>query len=189
MAYFPAFIKLDNIKILVVGGGYIACEKLTHLVDFTTNIEVVAKEFNEDILKLMQQYDIKYNQRSYEVGDIADFGLVVVAIDDISLQNDIYNEAKQYPKCLVNSVDSTDCCDFIFPSYIKKGDLTIAVSTSGSSPAVAKHLRRYLQELIPDSIIDFLKKMKNYRKTIPKGKKRMEFLDQEAKKYIEKWDN
>jgi len=185
MAYFPAFIKLDNIKILIIGGGYIAYEKLSHLVDFTTNIEVIAKDYSDDMIKLLKQYNIPYDQRSYEVGDITDFGLVIVAIDDIPLQNDIFNEAKKYPKCLVNSVDSTDYCDFIFPSYIKKGDLTIAVSTSGSSPAVAKYLRRYLEVLIPNSIVDFLKEMKSYRKTMPKGKKRMEFLDDKAKVYME----
>ena len=76
---------------------------------------------------------------------------------------------------------------FIFPSYIKKDDLTIAVSTSGSSPAIAKYLRIYLEKIIPNSIGDFLKKMKEYRKTMPKGKKRMKFLDEKAKEYIKTW--
>ncbi len=184
MAYFPAFIKLDNSKILVIGGGNIAYEKLEHLLDFTTNIELISKEFTVDILQLIKKYNLKYSIKDYQKGDIADFSLVIVAIDDIPMQNNIFNEAKSYPKCLVNSVDSTEYCDFIFPSYIKKDDLTIAVSTSGSSPAVAKYLRQYLQNLIPDSIGNFLKEMKDYRKTMPKGKQRMEFLDKKAKDYI-----
>jgi len=184
MAYFPAFIKLDNSKILVIGGGNIAYEKLEHLLDFTTNIELISKEFTVDILQLIKKYNLKYSIKDYQKGDIADFSLVIVAIDDIPMQNNIFNEAKLYPKCLVNSVDSTEYCDFIFPSYIKKDDLTIAVSTSGSSPAVAKYLRQYLQNLIPDSIGNFLKEMKDYRKTMPKGKQRMEFLDKKAKDYI-----
>jgi len=187
MAYFPAFIKLDNIKILIIGGGNIAYEKLEHLLDFTTNIEIVAKDFSDDVMNLISKYNLKYTIKSYEMGEIADFGLVIVAIDDIPLQNTIFQEAKLYPKCLVNSVDSTDYCDFIFPSYIKKDDLTIAVSTSGSSPAVAKYLRQYLQDLIPNSIGKFLREMKNYRKTMPKGKERMQFLDKKAKEYIQKW--
>ncbi len=104
------------------------------------------------------------------------------------MQEQIFNEAKLLPNCLVNSVDSVNYCDFIFPSYIKKDDLTIVVSTSGSSPAMAKHLKKYLQNLIPDSIGDFLKKMKNYRKTMPKGKERMEFLDKKAQQYISTWE-
>ncbi len=184
MAYFPAFVKLDNIKILIVGGGYIAHEKLTHLLDFTKDIHIIAQDFSNNMSSLIKQHNLTYEQRAYNKGDIKDFGIVIVAVDDIPLQDSIYKESKTYPNCLCNSVDSVDYCDFIFPSYIKKGDLTIAVSTSGSSPAVAKYLRMFLQNLIPDSIGDFLKQMKSYRKTMPKGKERMEFLDKKAKEYI-----
>jgi precorrin-2 dehydrogenase/sirohydrochlorin ferrochelatase len=70
---------------------------------------------------------------------------------------------------------------------LKKDDLTIAISTSGASPAMAKHLRIYLQNLIPDGIADFLKEMKQLRKTLPKGKVRMKMLDEKAKNYIKNW--
>ena len=78
---------------------------------------------------------------------------------------------------------------FLFPSYIKKDNLTIAVSTSGASPAMAKHLRIYLQNLIPDSIGEFLQEMKDLRKTLPKGKERMKMLDEKAKNYIQQWSS
>jgi len=188
MAYFPAFIKLDNMDILIVGGGYIASEKLEHLLDFTSTIKVIAPQLSDYMEKMIDDNDLVYENRVYKKTDINDFGIVIVAVDDISLQEEIFGEAKLLPNCLVNSVDSVKYCDFIFPSYVKKDDLTIAVSTSGSSPAMAKHLRRYLQNLIPDSIGDFLKEMKNYRKTIPKGKKRMEFLDKKAEQYISTWE-
>ncbi len=187
MAYFPAFIKLDNIDILIVGGGYIAGEKLEHLLDFTKRIKVIAPRLDDDMKKMIDDNNLVYENRTYNKGDIKDFGVVIVAVDDIPLQEEIFNEAKTYPNCLCNSVDSVNYCDFIFPSYIKKDDLTIAVSTSGSSPAMAKHLRMYLQNLIPDSIGNFLKEMKEYRKTMPKGKERMEFLDNKAKQYISTW--
>jgi precorrin-2 dehydrogenase/sirohydrochlorin ferrochelatase len=86
-------------------------------------------------------------------------------------------------------VDLQQYCDFIFPSYVKKGDLTIAISTGGASPAVAKQLRIYLSKLIPNSIVDFLEQMKEYRKTMPKGKERMRFLDNKAKEFIQSWRN
>ena len=189
MAYFPAFIKLDNIDILIVGGGHIASEKLGHLLDFTTNITIIAPKICDKMRQMISEYNLSYENKKYIKGDINSFGIVIVAVDDISLQNDIYTEAKLLPNCLVNSVDSVNYCDFIFPSYIKKDDLTIAISTSGSSPAVAKYLRQYLQNLIPDSIGEFLKTMKNYRKTMPKGKARMEFLDKKAKEFIKKLFN
>jgi precorrin-2 dehydrogenase/sirohydrochlorin ferrochelatase len=189
MAYFPAFLKLDNTNILIVGGGYIANEKLIHLLDFTNNIKIIAPIINQSIKQTIDTYNLDYENRIYNKGDIGNFGIVVVAVDDIALQEEIFNECKSYPNCLCNSVDSVNYCDFIFPSYIKKDDLTIAISTSGSSPAMAKHLKNYLQKLIPNSIGDFLKQMKEYRTTMPKGKQRMEFLDKKAQDYISKWRN
>jgi len=187
MAYFPAFIKLDNKNVLIIGGGQIASEKLQHLLDFTLNIKIIAPQLSDNMKILIKENNLTYENRTYQKADIKEFSIVIIAINDIPLQKEIYEESKTYPNCLCNSVDSVNYCDFIFPSYIKKGDLTIAVSTNGSSPAVAKQLRIYLENLIPDSISGFLKEMKNYRKTMPKGKKRMEFLDTKAREYISKW--
>jgi precorrin-2 dehydrogenase / sirohydrochlorin ferrochelatase len=189
MAYFPAFIKLDDVDILIVGGGYIASEKLEHLLDFTSKIKVIAPQLSDYMKQMIDENNLVYENRVYKKTDIDSFGIVIVAVDDIPLQEEIFQEAKLLPNCLVNSVDSVKYCDFIFPSYIKKDDLTIAVSTSGSSPAMAKYLRQYLQNLIPDSIGSFLKEMKSYRKTMPKGKERMEFLDNKAKQYMSTWEN
>ena len=188
MAYFPAFLKLDHKKILIVGGGYIAYEKLDHLLDFTKDISVIALELSDDMDKGIKDNNLHFERRAYRTGDIKEYAVVIVAVDDIPLQADIFLESKQY-NCLCNSVDSVDYCDFIFPSYIKKDDLTIAVSTSGSSPAMAKHLRMYLQKLIPDTIGEFLKEMKDLRKTLPKGKERMKMLDKKAQDYIKSWSN
>lgn len=186
MAYFPAFIKLDNKKILIVGGGYIAQEKLEHLLDFTSDIDLVSLEYSDEMLKIINENNLKYETRPYNKGDIKEYAVVIVAVDDIPLQADIFDESKEY-NCLCNSVDSVDYCDFIFPSYIKKDDLTIAVSTSGASPAMAKRLRMYLEDAIPDSISEFLKEMKELRKSLPKGKERMKMLDEKAKNYIQSW--
>ncbi len=186
MAYFPAFIKLDNEKILVVGGGNIAYEKLTHLLDFTRDIAVVAKDISKEMLEIVEKNNLPFQKRAYKKGDIEGFKIVIVAVDDIALQGEIFDESKEY-NCLCNAVDSVDYCDFIFPSYVKKDDLTIAISTSGASPALAKYLRIYLSKLIPSSISDFLQEMKDLRKSLPKGKERMKMLDAKAKSFIEKF--
>ena len=186
MSYFPAFLKLDNKKILIVGGGNIAFEKLEHLLDFTDDISVIASEISLPMQTLIDKNELNYEKRLYKTGDIKEFEVVIVAVDNLEIQKNIFNESKEY-NCLCNSVDSVDYCDFIFPSYIKNGDLTIAVSTSGASPAMAKHLKLYLKDIIPESISSFLKEMKNLRKTLPKGKERMKLLDEKAKNYIKTW--
>ena len=185
MSYFPAFIKLDDKKILIVGAGDVAYEKLEKLLDFTKDISIIANEFSDEMLKTIKQENLQYEKRAYKAGDIKDYAVVIVAVDSIKLQEEIFLESKNY-NCLCNSVDSVDYCDFIFPSYIKKDDLTVAISTSGTSPAFAKHFKRYLLDLIPDGISTFLKEMKNLRETLPKGKERMKMLDEKAKDYVSK---
>jgi precorrin-2 dehydrogenase/sirohydrochlorin ferrochelatase len=90
---------------------------------------------------------------------------------------------------LCNCVDLQQYCDFIFPSYIKKGDLTVAISTSGSSPAFSRNFKQYLLNLIPNGVEDFLKELKELRTTMPKGKERMQFFDKKVKDYINSWKN
>lgn len=186
MAYFPAFIKLENQKIVIIGGGKIAHEKLEHLLDFTQDIELISQSFTPEILQTIQKNNLSHQQRAYKKGDIKGFRIVIVAVDDILLQAEIFAESKQY-NSLCNAVDSVDYCDFIFPAYVKKDDLTIAISTSGASPALAKHLKNYLLESIPNEISEFLKEMKQLRLSLPKGKERMQLLDTKAKEYIQSW--
>ncbi len=187
MAYFPVFIRFEKKSVLIIGGGVIAYEKLVHLLEFTANITLLSKDFSQNILNLINSNSLNYLKKEYELGDIKGYDIIIVAIDDISLQENIFIETREF-NCLCNCVDLPNCCDFIFPAYIKKGDLTIAISTSGTSPAFAKNLRIYLEKLIPNNVNEFLKKMKEYRKIMPKGKDRMQFLDKQAKEYIEKWN-
>ena len=184
LAYFPAFLKLDGRKVLLIGGGKIAAEKLEKLLDFTRDITIVAPEISEPVERAAHEYDLTLHSRPFEMNDLKDNFLVIVAVDDLNLQKTIY-EACHTRHILCNSVDSVDYCDFIFPSYTKKGDLTVAFSTSGVSPSVAKYLRRAIESSIPDSIADFLKEMKCLRASLPKGKERMKRLDAKAKAYIE----
>jgi len=185
LAYFPAFLKLDNRKVLLVGGGYIAGEKLEKLLDFTSDITVVAPQICNDVQKMINARQLTFHHRPYEPSDLEGVFMVIVAVDDLQLQKEIY-ESCQSRHILCNSVDSVDYCDFIFPSYTRKGDLTVAFSTSGVSPSVAKYLRRAMERAIPDSIADFLEEMKALRASLPKGKERMRLLDSKAKAYIEK---
>jgi len=185
VSFFPAYFSLDNRKILLVGGGYIALEKLEKLVDFTKDISVISKEVSDDFLAFATEHNIVIKQRAYETGDIKGFDIVIVATDRVTLHKAIYEESRS-SRILVNSVDDTAYCDFIFPSYIKRGDLTISISTSGASPALAKRLRLYIAKLIPTSVVIFLEEMRALRSTLPKGKERMRFFEEKTDIFMEK---
>ncbi len=186
MSYFPAFLKLENKKVLIVGGGKIASQKLEHLLDFTSDISIIALELSAEMSKIIEEKNLHIEKRKYIKGDIQNFAIVVVAADNIALQAEIFKESRG-SGTLCNCVDSMDYCDFIFSSYIKKDDLTIAISTSGASPAFSKHLKKYLQKLIPPDTGVFLQEMKKLRESLPKGKERMKMLSKKAEKYINDW--
>ena len=185
MSYFPMFLDMNELKVLVVGGGVIATEKLEKLIDFTKEITVIALRVDEEAQAIIDQHNLVLHQRAYEVGDIKGFDIVIVATDTQLLHKEIYEESRG-SRVLVNSVDNRAYCDFIFPSYVKKEDLTIAFSTGGASPAFAKQIRQYFENVIPDSVGEFLQNMKNLRRTIPKGKERMEYFDSLVREYFKK---
>ncbi|WP_187646890.1 precorrin-2 dehydrogenase/sirohydrochlorin ferrochelatase family protein [Nitrosophilus labii] len=186
MSYFPAFVNLTNKKTVVIGGGKIAGDKICHLLDFTKDITIISPKIDQRVKDFIDKNSLKYINREYNSGDINGFYIVIVAADDLELQKKVYQECQER-KILCNSVDSVEYCDFIFPSYIKRGDLTIAFSTSGASPSLAKYLRRAIEKIIPKDIGNFIKELKKMRQKLPKGKERQKLLDSKAKEYIEKY--
>jgi len=185
MSFFPMFMDMSELKVLVVGGGFIATEKLEKLVDFTKEISVITAEVSSEANQIIDEYGLTLHKRLYERGDIEGFDIIIVATDTVTLHKSIYEESRG-SRILVNSVDNTDYCDFIFPSYVKKDDLTIAFSTGGVSPAFAKYIRRHFEKIIPESVGEFLQKMKALRLTMPKGKERMQYFDGLVEEYFQK---
>jgi len=184
VSYIPLSLNLTNKKILIVGGGEIALRKLLNLLEFSDNITLISKVVLKELNDLKLSYNLILKDFAYT--DMIGFDIVVVCVDDIKLQKSIYFEAKKN-HILCNCVDLLECCDFIFPASIKKGDLTISISTNGSSPAFAKQLKYYLLELIPDDVGEFLGELKSMRKTLPKGKERMKIFDKKVKDFLKKW--
>ena len=185
MSFLPAYINLENKNILIVGGGTVATRKVKYLLDFTTNIKIISPKISTKLLKFISKYNLKYKNRKFKTKDLKKQDIIITAINNIKLQKNIFKKAKQLNIWLINSSDNIKHCDFIFPSYIKKGDLTISISTNGKSPTITKYLKKYLNNHIPDSINDFIQEMYYYRKILPKGKKRMQFL----KKYVKNITN
>ncbi|MRJ02916.1 MAG: bifunctional precorrin-2 dehydrogenase/sirohydrochlorin ferrochelatase, partial [Epsilonproteobacteria bacterium] len=165
-------------------GGKIAGDKISHLLDFTRRITVISPHCTPRVTQFIEQFGLTYIPRPYRKGDIEGFAMAIVAVDSIELQKAIYEESR-HSRTLINSVDSAQYCDFIFPSYIKRGDLVVAFSTGGASPSLAKYLRRAVERLLPPDIGEFVSSLKRLRQTLPKGRERMELLDRKAKEYID----
>lgn len=185
MSYFPMFMDMRDLKVLVIGAGSIATEKLEKLIDFTTEITVIAIRVEEEAQSLIEEHQLTLEQRAYKKGDIEGFDVVIVATDMVAMHKKIYEESRG-SRVLVNSVDDIVYCDFIFPSYVKKDDLTIAFSTGGASPAFTKQIRQYFEKSIPDNVGAFLSKMRSLRVTMPKGKKRMKYFESLVEEYFRK---
>lgn len=186
MAGFPIFLNFENKKILVVGGGKIATSKIEKLLDFTKNITIISKSFTKKLAKKINKNSLISKKRAYQKDDIKGYDIVIVATNDIKLQKNIYKEAKKQ-NCLFNCSDIKKYCDFTFSSFMKKDDLIVAISTSGVSPALAKQMKKYFSKLIPEDISLFLQQMREDRKSLPKGKKRMKYFQSKVKEYLKSW--
>ncbi len=172
MALFPLFINIEGKNVLIVGAGEVALRKIEKLLPFKPKITVVAKEIKRDeIKKLAEEGKINLINRGFLFTDIDRKELVIVAVDDINLQREIYNYCVR-KKIPVNSVDSPDYCTFIFPAYVKKDDIVIGITTSGNLPGLSAKLRKHIEKNIPENLEDIFQKIKNVREELPKGKDR-----------------
>jgi len=188
MSHFPAFIELQNKKILVVGAGKIATKKVEKLLDFGKEITIISPTISQKLLLHVSAFNLTYIDRAYKIGDIKNFDIVIVATDSIELQKEIFNESRAY-RCFVSCVDAINYSDFSFGSYISDGDLTVAITTNAISPSLSLHVRREIQKMIPHDVAEFLEKMKTLRETLPKGEERMKLFKEKTQQYIKTWSD
>jgi uncharacterized protein len=162
---FPIFIKLDQLQLLIIGGGSVALERLETVLANSpaTRIKIVAEHVVEEIILLQQENPtIVIAQKKYDSTDIADAQLIIIAIDDKNLSTLIKKDAAQ-KNILVNVADTPDLCDFYLSSIVKKGNLKIAISTNGKSPTLGKRLKETLNEVLPNEIDDVLNNLQLIR--------------------------
>ena len=140
---FPVFLKLEELRVLLVGAGYVGLEKLNALINNSpaTSIHIVADKVSDDVKKLVtSNNNIIIEEKKFEPTDLLDKDLVIVAIDDKEESKRIRFLAKEQ-KLLVNVADTPELCDFYLGSIVKKGNLKIAISTNGKSPTIAKRVK------------------------------------------------
>ena len=162
---FPVFIKLEKLRLLIVGGGFIGLEKLQAVVNNSpaASITLVGLTISDDIKTLSADYpNIILQEKAYHITDLNDKDLVIAAVNDIELATIIAADTKQ-KGLLINAADKPDLCDFYLGSIVKKGNLKIAISTNGKSPTIAKRVKEMMNDILPDQIDELLNNMQAYR--------------------------
>jgi precorrin-2 dehydrogenase / sirohydrochlorin ferrochelatase len=165
---FPVFFRLDQLQILIVGGGKAGLEKVSLLFKNSdnANITLVAPEIKEEIKEIASRFpNLLLVQREYQTSDLEGKALVIAATSIKELNKRVKEEAKAR-KILTNVADTPELCDFYLSSVVKKGDLKIAISTNGKSPTFAKRMRELLEEVFPDNISDILDNLRTIREKL-----------------------
>lgn len=144
MAYYPIFLEMKGRPVIVIGGGEVGLEKVRGLLAAEARVTVVSPQLHPELEALKAAGAIEHIARDWREGDIDGFELVMIATDDRSVNGAIAAEAKR-KRIWVNAADDPPNCDFILPSVVRKGSVTLAASTGGSSPAMARRLREELE--------------------------------------------
>jgi siroheme synthase-like protein len=144
MSYFPIFLEMAGRRALVVGGGAVAERKIGSLLEAGAQITVISPDTTETITQWSEEKSINVSARRYQPGDLAGYELVFVATDDEEVNAMAHNEGRERG-VWVNAADDPVHCDFILPSVLRRGDLTVAVSSGGGSPALARTIREELE--------------------------------------------
>jgi precorrin-2 dehydrogenase/sirohydrochlorin ferrochelatase len=139
------FVKLDGRRCLVIGGGTVAEAKIESLLAADASVHVVAPGATLKVREWARDARITWSAREYDADDLAGVFLAIAATNSPALHDEIYTEA-QRRGVLCNAVDEPQRCDFYFPAVVRRGELQIAISTGGLSPALAQRLRKELEQ-------------------------------------------
>lgn len=165
---FPVFLKIEDLDTLLVGGGNVGLEKLNALLKSSprAKVTVVAPVIRAEIKAMAEVYkNIRLTERSFRIRDLHHKDVVLLATDNLQLHHRIKGLARKR-RLLVNVADTPDLCDFYLGSVVTKGNLKIGISTNGKSPTIAKRMREYLEEALPDDTDALLKNMQAIRDQI-----------------------
>jgi precorrin-2 dehydrogenase/sirohydrochlorin ferrochelatase len=165
MRYYPIHLDIQNRKCLVVGGGGVGTRKVKTLLECGARVTVVSMALSRELRELAASGDIDLEQRSYRSEDLNGMFLVIGATNDMTLNRQISYDAEQL-NTLCNIADRPKVCNFILPSIVRRDDLVITVSTSGKSPAMAKKLRKALENQYGEEYGKLLRLMGAIRKKL-----------------------
>jgi len=163
--FYPVYLNLKGKRVVVVGGGEVAERKVESLLESEASVVVISPDVTRSLSLLADQNQIEWRDRKYTKGDCVDAALVFSATNDSEISRAVYAEATALG-IFVNTADQPALCSFIMPAVVRRGDIGIAVSTSGTSPALAARLRRKISRVIGPEYAQFSQLMARARKEI-----------------------
>lgn len=172
--YTPLMVNLKDKKCVLIGGGSVAARKAKTLVTAGAFVTVISPALHYELNTLICETNeprhvatgrVSYHRRAFQPGDTAGAFLVVAATNNKEVNRLVYDEAKNHA-ALINVVDQPELCSFTFPAVIERGPLQIAISTSGTSPALAKKIRQQLEQTFGPEYEPYLQRMADLRKEI-----------------------
>jgi precorrin-2 dehydrogenase/sirohydrochlorin ferrochelatase len=152
VGYYPIFVEMRGRRVLLVGGGHVALEKIGKLVDAEADVTVVAPDLIPEVRAYVDDGRAGLEQRAYRSGDVAGYEVVMIATDDGAINRQVADEARALG-IWVNAADDVANCDFILPAMATGGRITIATSTGGASPALARWLRERMEEFLAPEVV------------------------------------
>lgn len=185
---YPIFLKASKLNILIVGGGYVAEEKLHFLTKSSpdANVVMVATTYREPTIDLANRYKVTRVDDAYNFDYLEGRHMVIAATNDPQVNLQIYKDCRAR-NILVNVADNPPFCDFYMGGIVTKGNVKIAISTNGKSPTTAKRLRQFFEEVIPGDIDKMVQNLNEYRKTL-KGdfEQKVDKMNEITQKLVEK---
>lgn len=164
-SYYSVSLDLAGKSCLVVGGGKVAERKVISLLQSNAEITVISPRVTDYLGELIKNKRIFYFEREYQTEDLAGVFLVISATDSKDANRKVAKDCLE-KNILINAVDDPEYCNFIVPAVVRRGDLTISVSTGGKSPALARKIREELEKQYGDEYGPLLKKLGEIRKQI-----------------------
>ena len=171
MKLYPIMINIENRPVAIIGGGNVALRKAAELLKSGARVTVISPEIYDGFNDLVGEYGdrVELVKSEYISGSLENYSLVFSATNSAEVNSSVYKEA-HVKNIFINAVDDPPNCSFFIPSFTRKGDLILSLSTSGSSPAFAARLRRELEDSLPENIEEILTVLAEIRERLKKDK-------------------
>jgi precorrin-2 dehydrogenase/sirohydrochlorin ferrochelatase len=187
VSLFPIFLKLAARPCVVVGAGNIAESKIESLLQAEAHVTVIAPEALPRVREWAESGQLVWKQREYETGDTEGAFLIVAGTATAAVNRAVFAEASA-ANILCNAVDDPPFCDYYFPSVVRRGELQIAISTAGESPALAQRLRKEINAALPLDTGEWLMELGRLRREVtavePVGEVRKALLHELAQREV-----